>query len=381
MIAATPPMGWNSWNTFYNEINEQLICETADALIQTGLREAGYQYIIVDDCWSEKERDQNGLLVPDRKKFPNGIRPVAEYVHNRGLKFGMYSCCGVRTCAGYPGSFEHEYADARQFASWGVDYLKYDHGYRPSTMATPLLYRKMAAALRSSGRDILLAACQWGTDQVYQWIRSSGAQTFRSTIDIRDNWESITAIALSQIEHQCYNGPDCFNDMDMLVVGMNGKGMNPETTSGIRVGCTEEEYRTHFALWAMMGSPLIIGCDIRSMDPGTKRILMDPDLIRINQDPECRPCYRLPVYAREQAFCLVKVLHQGEIAVGLFNFADKEETASVMLWDLGIPASEEIRVSVYDCYAKEHRTPVKEILETKVPAHGSRVFRLTVQHA
>ena len=267
--------------------------------------------------------------------------------------------------------------NARLFASWGVDYLKYDNGYCPATMTTPLLYRRMAAALRSTGRDILLAACQWGTDNVYQWIRSSGAQTFRSTIDIRDDWESITAIALSQIGQQCFNGPDCFNDMDMLVVGMNGQGMNPETTSGVRVGCTEEEYRTHFALWAMMGSPLIIGCDIRSMDPETKRILTNQDLIRINQDPECRSCYQLPVYARDKAFCLVRVLQQGEIAVGLYNFSDKEETESVMLWDLGIPVSEEIIVSVYDCFSKERIPSVKEILETTVPAHGCRVFLLT----
>ena len=212
-IASTPPMGWNSWNTFYDKISAQLVCSIADTMAAEGYLEAGYRYLIVDDCWSRKERDENGRLVPDPGKFPDGIRPVADYIHAKGLKFGMYADCGVRTCADYPGSFEHEFDDARQFAAWGVDYLKYDNGYRPGTLTTPLLYRRMSLALKNSGRDILLAACQWGTDEVHNWIRSSGAHTFRSTVDITDSWDSIKSIALSQLDHQCCTASHCFNDM------------------------------------------------------------------------------------------------------------------------------------------------------------------------
>ena len=191
MKAPTPPMGWNSWNTFFDHINEDLIFSTADSMVEQGLLDAGYEYLIIDDCWSMKNRDKEGKLVPYPEKFPHGMKPIADYIHSKGLKFGIYSCCGVRTCAGYPGSFEHEFSDAAQFAGWGVDYLKYDNCYRPNTLTTPMLYRRMSMALRSSGRDILLAACQWGSDDVHHWIRSSGAHTFRSTIDIQDSWKSI----------------------------------------------------------------------------------------------------------------------------------------------------------------------------------------------
>ena len=178
-LAPTPPMGWNSWNTFGSQINESLICSTADAIVENGLLDAGYEYLIIDDCWSLKERDRFGKLVPDPDKFPGGIKKVADYLHSKGLKLGIYSCCGTRTCAGYPGSLEHEFEDAATFASWGVDYLKYDNCNRPESLGTQLLYRRIAMALRNSGRDILLAACQWGTENVHEWIRSSGAQTFR----------------------------------------------------------------------------------------------------------------------------------------------------------------------------------------------------------
>ena len=288
MVVKTPPMGWNSWNTFYDQVSEELICSTADAMVSQGLAEAGYRYVIIDDCWAKKSRDEHGNLEADPEKFPNGIRPLADYVHSLGLKIGIYSCCGVHTCAGYPGSFEHEFADARQFASWGIDYLKYDNCFHPSTLSSEMLYRRMNMALRSSGRQILLAACQWGRDGVHRWIRSTGAQTFRSTIDIQDAWKSVEQIALSQMEEQYCAGSGCYNDMDILVVGMHGKGLNPETSIG---GCTDIEYQTHFALWAMMNSPLIIGCDVRNMDETTRKILTNRELIAINQDPECRTEY------------------------------------------------------------------------------------------
>ena len=371
-LAPTPPMGWNSWNTFYDQINDELIRGTADAMVSEGLLDAGYEYLIIDDCWSAKSRDENGKLVPDPEKFPSGIKAVADYVHSKKLKFGIYSCCGVKTCAGHPGSFEHEFSDAAQFAEWGVDYLKYDNCHRPGTLGTPLLYRRMGMALRNSGRDVLLAACQWGTENVHQWIRSSGAHTFRSTVDIQDAWRSIESIALSQLEMQCYNGPDCFNDMDMLVVGMYGKGVNPETSIG---GCSDVEYQTHFALWAMMNSPLIIGCDIRSMNDKTKEILTNKELIAINQDPECRSCYQLPVYGNSDVFTLVKPLSGGEYAIGFFNFGDVPFNVSLNFWDMGLSAMGGRAFSLRDLIAHVDCGVAKESCAPLVLPHGCKVFR------
>ena len=173
MLAKRPPMGWNSWNTFGENISDALIRETADAMVETGLRDAGYEYLVIDDCWSLRERDENGSLVADPAKFPNGMKAVADYVHSKGLKFGMYSCCGVKTCAGYPGSWGHEFDDAKYFAEVGIDFLKYDNCYHPS-MPSHLSYNRMALALKSQNRDILFSACNWGNAHVETWARSCG---------------------------------------------------------------------------------------------------------------------------------------------------------------------------------------------------------------
>lgn len=375
-LALTPPMGWNSWNTFYDQISDELVRTTADAMVEQGLLEAGYEYLILDDCWSRKQRDEQGRLVPAPEKFPHGMKALSDYVHSKGLKFGLYSCCGVRTCAGHPGSFEHEFADAKQFAQWGVDYLKYDNCHRPGSQATPMLYRRMSMALRSSGRDILLAACQWGTENVHEWIRSSGAQTFRSTVDIQDSWASIERIALSQLDKQHCNAPGCWNDMDMLVVGMYGRGVNPETSMG---GCSDEEYQTHFALWAMMNAPLIMGCDIRNLSPKAKEILTNRELIAINQDCEGRSCCKLEVYGNPDAFVLVRVLSDGTYAVGFFNFGDAPFNVSLNFWDMGLSSAAGCGMRVRDCYSHEDLGIHREFLAPLVPPHGSRVYRCEVK--
>ena len=237
-LGLTPPLGWNSWNTFTWQINEELIKQVADTFVESGLKDAGYEYVVIDDCWSEKQRDENGRLVPDHWKFSEGIKPVADYVHSKGLKFGMYSCAGTHTCGGHPGSFEHEFDDAETFASWGVDYLKYDYCYKPDHIPGEVLYKRMSAALRNCGRDIMFSACNWGNDNVYKWIRESGAHLFRSTGDIQDNWESIKRLALSQIGNECYGGNFCHNDIDMLVVGMHG-GSNNEWINSAEGGVNE----------------------------------------------------------------------------------------------------------------------------------------------
>lgn len=375
ITAPTPPMGWNSWNTFYTNINEALIRSMADVMAEGGYRQAGYEYLIIDDGWSLKERDKDGRLAADPEKFPHGIKAAADYVHSKGLKFGMYADCGVRTCAGYPGSFEHEFEDARQLAQWGVDYLKYDNGYRPSTLSTPVLYRRMSMALKGSGREILLAACQWGTDDVHHWIRSSGAHTFRSTIDITDSWESIKSIAVPQIENQCFSGPGCFNDLDMLVVGMCGRGENPETSLEGKAGCTYTEYQTHFALWAMMGSPLIIGCDLRRISQQAKSILLNREIIAINQDPEARSCFRIPAYANPEAFVLAKPLADGSFALGFFNMGEEAGDVSLLLWDLGLSSSAGCGLHLYDCLEQKEAGYFQEIYTVSIEPHGCCIYR------
>ena len=227
-------------------------------------------------------------------------------------------------------------------------------------------------ALRSSGRQILLAACQWGRDGVHRWIRSTGAQTFRSTIDIQDAWKSVEQIALSQMEEQYCAGSGCYNDMDILVVGMHGKGLNPETSIG---GCTDIEYQTHFALWAMMNSPLIIGCDVRNMDETTRKILTNRELIAINQDPECRSCHKLSTYGSPDAFILIKQLSGDEMAVGFFNFGDAPAHVELHFWDMGLPLSCGIGLEFFDCLSHEELGVQRESFAQKVEAHGCRVYR------
>jgi alpha-galactosidase len=386
-------MGWNSWNTFTWEINDKLIREAADAMASE-LKDAGYEYIVIDDCWSEKQRDSNGKLVPDHWKFPEGIKPVADYVHSKGLKFGMYSCAGTHTCGGHPGSFEHEFDDAETFAEWGVDYLKYDYCYKPDYIPGEILYKRMSTALRNCGRDIMFSACNWGNDNVYKWIRESGAHLFRSTGDIQDNWESIKRLALSQIGSECYGGNFCHNDIDMLVVGMHG-GSNNEwinsTEQGVNViadsgetmpklgGCTDEEYRTHFSLWAIMNSPLMIGCDIRRMTPATKEILTNKDVIAINQDIECRGPYCIKQWNNpDNVFSLVKPLANGDYAVGMFNFGDRAGEMSLQFWDIGLTTASGRGLSIYDCWKHEELGTFTERFCTTVEPHGCVVLRAKV---
>ena len=224
ILAKTPPMGFNTWNTFGPDINEQMVLEMTDVIAEQGYRDAGYKYVVIDDCWSLKERDENGNLVADPEKFPHGMKYVGDYIHSKGLKFGMYSCAGTRTCAGYPASFDHEFQDARTFASWGVDFLKYDFCYFPSFANCQHRYLQMAQALRASGRDILFSACNWGVQEPWSWMRSVGAHMYRSTGDIVDNFASTSHIMASQMNNFNANASGCFNDMDMLTIGMAGQG-------------------------------------------------------------------------------------------------------------------------------------------------------------
>lgn len=370
MTVNTPPMGWNTWNTFGENISEDLIIETCDAMIEKGLRDAGYTYVVIDDCWSCRERDSEGRLRADPEKFPHGIKYLADYVHSKGMKLGIYSCCGPKTCMGYPGSLDHEFIDARFFAENEVDYLKYDWCYHPRIIEGRVFYNRMKMALNASGRDIVFSVCNWGQDGLFDWIRGVGGDLYRSTGDISDNFTSIREIFRSQIDNLPLSGPNCFNDLDMLVCGMNNKG---NVSAG---GCSFEEYKTHFALWCMAQSPLMIGCDVRNIDDQTLALLKNPELIAIDQDPAVRPVvFRQWPWMNMHSYA--KHLANGEYAFALVNFNDEDpQTVSYCFAEIGLPLTGEWGFRLRDCDTGEE---FEKIFEDKVSAtlqpHSARVFR------
>lgn len=401
MVVNKPPMGWNTWNTFGKDINEELIIQSADAMVASGLKDAGYEYIVIDDIWALKQRDENNRLVPDPEKFPHGMKYIADYIHSKGLKFGMYSCGGFLTCAGYPASYEYEWIDAATFAEWGVDFLKYDFCFHPKSVDADVVYKRMGLALANCGRDILFSACSWGSENTKQWIKETGADMWRSTGDIADKWESVKALSLSQICTAEYNGKGCFNDMDMLIVGMHGKG-----NVGLG-GCSFEEYKLHFSLWALMGSPLMIGCDIRDMDDETKQILMNKDVLAINQDE----AYRQPFVVNmdreirenrtpEETFyknyggdcpAIARFLSNGDIALGVFNFADSDASYWPYQYNtpdkLGLSVTSGKKLEFHELWTGEVDKTVGGMLFTadeednKIPAHGCRLYRVKIVDA
>lgn len=364
MIVTKPPMGWNSWNTFTKDIDEKLIMQTADAMVESGLLNAGYEYLVIDDCWSEKKRDENGMLIANHVKFPHGMKYVADYVHSKGLKFGMYSCCGTFTCAGYPGSFGHEFDDAKYFAEVGVDLLKYDNCYSTS-MENRLAYLRMSLALRSCGRDIVFSACNWGTNDVHGWARQIGAHMYRSTYDITDTFESIKELSESQKDKLIFSANNCFNDIDMLITGLKGQG-----NIGFGNGCTDANYRYHFAFWCLASSPLMIGCDVRSLSSENKTLLTNPLLIRINQDEECRP----PMFIGENEYCAFKVLSNGDYAFGFFNPMDKERHIFLNAYELGLMPSDGVEFEMTDVFTGEKCENFTDVFNVAVPAGDVRMF-------
>lgn len=376
MLVKRPPMGWNSWNTFTNKINDEIVRETADAMVEKGLVDAGYQYLVIDDAWLEHERDEKGNLVVCLAKFPHGMKSTADYVHSKGLKFGMYSSAGIRTCMNYPGSFGHEFQDAAFFAGIGIDFLKYDYCYKPSQADGPLLYNRMSMALKATGREILFSACNWGRDDTTKWIRSTGAGMYRTTQDITDTYESIRSIALSQLDNLPYSAPGCFNDLDMLVMGLHGKG-----SIGFGKGCTEIEYRQHFAFWCMLSAPLMLGMDIRTMTEETRNLLTDPNLLAIDQDIEARPPYihklgfNHDCMGSENVHIMFKHLNDNTYAVGVFNFGDEDTNANIRFYDIGLDTSCGYGFQLTDVFSGEDIGTFHEIYVLRIPAHDCRVYR------
>ena len=387
MLASRPPLGWNSWNTFGEHISDALIREMADYMTDKGWRDAGYEYLVIDDCWSLRDRDENGLLVPDPEKFPHGMKDLADYVHSKGLKFGMYSCAGVMTCASYPSSYDHEYVDAKTFASWGVDFLKYDFCNFPESGDCRNRYQTMSMALKASGRDILFSACNWGRYDPWKWMRGVGAHMYRSTGDIMDNYVSFTDIFKSQLENLCMSGTACFNDMDMLTVGMCGKG-----NVGFGKICTYEEYRMQFALWCLCGVPLILGADLRSLKPEYTALMQHRNLLRIDQDEECRPPFlirRGSVFTSnpdpqegempwrelpDTSFTLFRHLSGGEFALAFVNMSEAQTLMHCELVDLGVPVTSGCALELRDAFTGEELGKKADYFNPTVPGHDMKLY-------
>ena len=375
-LAPTPPMGWMTWNMFKGDISEQLIKEIADAMVESGLRDAGYEYVFIDDLW-QGGRDKHNNIIPDPKKFPNGIKALADYVHSKGLKLGIYSDAAQLTCAGCTASYGFEEQDARTFASWGVDYLKYDYCNAPEDSATARLrYKTMADALSKSGRDIVLGICEWGQRNGEEWCEHVGGQLWRTSSDVRDMWKDIvnqggvgildiinvTAPLSKQVRHGQWP------DMDMLVVGLNGKGGPSSDLGG--VGCTYTEYQTQMSMWCMMSSVLALSNDLRHLTPEDKRILLNKEIIAIDQDPLGKAAERVVNEAGHQVF--VRPLANGSHAVAILNSGDKAQRLSVSFKQLGLTG----KYTVRDVW--QHRDIARGATKWggKVQAHETKVFVL-----
>ena len=377
MTVNTPLMGWNSWNTFGANINEQMIFETADTMVREGLLDCGYEYLVIDDCWQSKTRDANGRLVPDPEKFPHGMKYVSDYVHSKGLKFGMYSCIGAITCAEYPGSYNHEFTDAKSFAEWGIDFLKYDFCFRDENIPAKILYRRMGLALANCGRDIKFSVSSFGKEETQDWIRTTGASMWRFCGDIFDTWGSIKKITGRALDRLGQNYKGCFMDMDMLVVGMNGKGNVATEESALGF----EEYKFHFSLWSLLGSPLMIGCDIRNMSEETKAILTNKEVIAICQDPACNQIIFHKHEPHEQ-FIASRILANGDIAIGFFNLGDTESDqwgSWLIPEELGWTRESGTRLLMRDLWDGTEKYLENDIfMEKGIPPHSCRLFRVSL---
>jgi len=313
-LALTPPMGWNSWNRFGPFVSDQLVRETADALIESGMRDAGYRYVVTDDAWEGSLRGDDGNLEPNLWRFPN-MRTLAVYLHDRDLRFGLYTCAGDRTCQGYPGSRGREFVDARRFASWNVDFMKIDWCHTAGLDARST-FTTWSEAIRATRRQMVLSICEWGRNRPWEWAGSVG-HLWRTSGDIADRWDSVIDILDRQEALAQFAGPGHWNDPDMLEVG-NG-------------GMTDAEYRAHFSLWAILAAPLIAGNDVRAMSDATRAILTAPEVIAVDQDPLGRQARR--VNRERDVEVWVRELDGGARAIVLLNRGETAARAEVT-WDL-----------------------------------------------
>ena len=367
-LALTPPMGWNSWNKFGCNVSEDMIKSMADGMVSSGMKDAGYQYVVIDDCW-QVSRDANGNIVPDAQRFPSGMKALGDYIHSKGLKFGIYSDAGWGTCGKRPGSMGHEYQDALMYARWGVDYLKYDWcntGKRNEEEA----YSTMRDALKATGRPIVFSICEWGDGKPWQWAADTG-NLWRTTGDITDKWKGgekwpdgnccqlgVTDILDLQVGLDSFAGPGHWNDPDMLEVG-NG-------------GMTTAEYRAHFSLWCILAAPLMSGNDLRSMTPEIKEILTNKEVIAINQDALGREGSR--VWKDGDREIWSKQLKDGSRAVVLLNRGAAASEITVPWESIGYPAN--VSSSVRDLWAHKDLGKMTGRFSAKVESHAVVVLTI-----
>jgi len=356
-LVRTPPMGWNSWNKFAGRVDDAIVRSVADAMVSSGMSKAGYTYINIDDTW-EGPRDGQGNITTNRK-FPD-MKALADYVHSKGLKIGIYSGPGPQTCAGYTASFGHEEQDARTYASWGIDYLKYDwcsagRIYKNSEMRP--VYQKMGDALLKCGRPIVYSLCQYGRDDVWTWGAKVGGNLWRTTGDIKDNWKRMDEIGFSQFDISKYIQPGHWNDPDMLEIG-NG-------------GMTADEYRTHMSLWCLLAAPLLAGNDLSSMTNETKEILMNKEVIAIDQDKAAKPVKLVSPVGK--TVVVSRPLSDGSTAVGLFNRGDQPAEVGVEWPALGLEGK---NVRVRDLWKHQPVRASGTHYSTKVPTHGVALLRV-----
>lgn len=358
-LARTPQMGWNSWNHFGCSINEDLIKATAKTLVDSGLAKAGYQYVNLDDCWAD-HRDSQGRVIPDPKSWPSGMFNLGQYIHGLGLKFGIYSDAGNNTCAGRPGSLGYETIDALTYAAWTIDYLKYDN-CNSDNIDPKQRYPVMRDALNATGRPILFSMCEWGVEDPATWSADVG-NSWRTTGDISDNWKSMTSNLDQNDKWWNYSGPSAFNDPDMLEVG-NG-------------GMTNDEYQSHFSLWALAKSPLLIGCDITKMSANTATILMNKEVIDLNQDPLGVQGHRVSAPGDKEIWA--GPLANGDIGLVLLNRGDSDNTVEVdFTKDLGLQPN--TQVTLRDLVTHKVVGQFTGTYSVDLATHASQTLRVSVQ--
>jgi alpha-galactosidase len=376
-LALTPPMGWNSWNTFQTNISEELVKQTADVMVSSGMKDAGYEYIVLDDGWMTMERDSAGNLVPDPKKFPHGMKALIDYVHSKGLKFGLYNCAGTKTCAGYPGTRGYEYQDARFYASLGIDYLKFDWCSSDGLNAKES-YTTMSKALKVAGRPIIFSLCEWGTNKPWLWAANVG-QLWRTTGDIsarfdgyfdHGSWKQSGVMPIADLQKglRKYAGPGHWNDPDMLEVGN---------------GMSEDEDRAHFSLWCMLAAPLIAGNDVRKMSEATKNILTNKEVIAVDQDKlgiegfvykikDSVEIYVKPLSENDWAICFLN--RSGETKNINFNWQDVIINDTLFTRALD---AKKVNYQLRDLWKKANLGDTKKTLKSVIQSHDVLMLRLS----
>ena len=367
-LALTPPLGWNSWNCFGCDVSEAKVRAAADAMVSSGLIQHGWSYINIDDCW-EAGRDADGNVLSNQK-FPD-MKALTAYVHSKGLKIGLYSSPGPKTCAGHEGSFKHEEQDARRYAEWGFDYLKYDwcsYGQiAPHPSHDELLkpYQVMRAALNAVQQDIVFSLCQYGMGNVWEWGAQVGGNCWRTTGDITDSWSSMSGIGFGQAGHEQYAGPGHWNDPDMLVVGYVGWSANVRPTK-----LTPNEQYTHISLWCLLCSPLLIGCDMTRLDDFTFSLLTNDEVLEVSQDPLGRQAGRMAKSGTTEVWA--KDMEDGSKAVGLFNRGEDEAPVTANWADLGLTGKQTVR----DLWRQKDLGQADGQFQASVPRHGVVLVKL-----